>query len=110
MMFRPKTNALIQEVAQTDAACSFFRRVVNYKVDEDRSVMRVRLYWDTSYADGVEIPYQDYNNRIMKACYGTHDSPTFRAFHTYHYLKDRGLLKVWFDKARALGSTTPHYA
>lgn len=110
MMFRGKTNVLLKEAQEKDLAFSFFRRVVNLKLDDERGIVRVRVCWDGAYGDAVEIPLADYSSRIQRATQSTYDTTAFRCFFTYHHLKERGLLKKWFDKARELGSTTKHYA
>lgn len=110
MMFRGKTNILLKEAQEADSAFAYFRRLVSLKLDEERGIVKVRVSYSSSYADAVEIPLSDYTSRIQRATNTTYDSSSWRSFFTYHHLKDRGLLKKWFDKARELGSNTTHYA
>lgn len=110
MMFRGKTNVLFKEAQERDLAFSYFRRLVSLKLDEERGMVRVRVCFNSSYSDAVEIPLSDYTSRIQRATNSTYDNSSFRSFFTYHHLKEQGLLKKWFDKARELGSTTKHYA
>jgi hypothetical protein len=110
MMFRGKTNVLLNEAQEADSAFAYFRRLVSLKLDEERGMVKVRVSYSGSYGEAVEITLSDYRNRIQHATQNTYDTSTHRSFFTYHHLKDRGLLKKWFDKARELGSNTTHYA
>lgn len=109
MMFNYTSQQIMEEDMRKDVAFNFFRRNSAVGFNNNGSALEVRTALGGSYHTALSIPLDEWA-KITKAMARTNEGASFRAFYIYHHLKDNGLLKVWFDKVRSLGSSTKFYA
>lgn len=108
-MFNYTTQNIMEEDMRKDAAFNFFRRNVAIGLTHSGNELMIRTAITGQYHDALSIPVDEWH-KITNAMARTNDGTSFRSFFIYHHLKDNGLLKVWFDKVRSLGSSTKYYS
>jgi hypothetical protein len=109
MIFNYTTQGIMEEDMRKDAAFNFFRRHSSIGLSNDGNKLMIRTSITGQYHDALSIPVAEWH-KITNAMARTNDGTSFRSFYIYHHLKENGLLKVWFDKVRSLGSSTRFYA
>lgn len=109
MMFNYTSQQIMEEDMRKDQAFNFFRRNSSIGLINNGDALEIRTALGGSYHSALSIPVTEWN-KITLAMARTNDGTSFRSFFIYHHLKDNGLLKVWFDKVRSLGSSTKYYA
>jgi hypothetical protein len=108
MMFNNAANRLLEDAMHKEPAWQFFRRQLSLSSTDDGRVILTNIIYGDKGCEGVRIPYEDWT-KIRISAEKLNAGSSVRNFLLYNYLKDRGLLKEWFDKARSVGINTKFY-
>lgn len=107
-MFFHSANRLLEDAGHKEPGHQTFRRHLTLSTTDDGQTILANINYGGRACDGVSIAYEEWT-KIRAASDNMGGSSYMRNFLLYCHLKDRGLLKEWFDKARSVGINTKFY-